>query len=82
MTATASITAEKQKILYRSTNGLKKAGERRYANAYIGWLHGGAVGFEPIREHGVSIGRAEQIRRDVQGMYPWGEPKPCLQMVF
>ena len=67
---TAAIDGDKLKKLHRFANLLETPAKRRFASAYISWLHNGASGDEPSRGR-LSLADREEIRDKIAVMKPW-----------
>jgi hypothetical protein len=69
--AAVDMNRETLKGAYRYANAIRNAAKRSYANAYIAWMVGGAVGLEPERGR-LSTMAAQAVRLEVASLRLWG----------
>lgn len=72
MTFTAAIPPNKLRLLYLYANTLRNRLKRKYANAYISWLHGGASGPE-VEHPGLGYMAAQAVRMAIDDLKPYVE---------
>lgn len=73
MPAIVGIAPAKLAQAYRTANTLPTSAERRYANAYVSWMHGHGIGHPPLHPR-VSRRRAAELRDTFARMGLWENP--------